>query len=357
MSHVISLSLCTDYLQIIQENVNDRFGEYCTYCEKCMYGEYQNWAQNQGRTLFEQHEDGWKNLQFERQLGGCADYDQCRYYANSCKTGLDDDVTDYFQCTSQDNYYVGPHCAEDGVSITLGAYMDDECNVYAGDVYKLTGTQVDQEAVDNWSQGNLVALFPSEAFQENMYGLYGGWESMCITCSEASASMFNRINDETAVNQLCLNLYESSARCDHHFNNYQSKSKSIGLYDKERMQLSCNYIDRAKMGTYDESGLLSIPDSILVQYTPDSIKQSQYYDAAYPYVSKVSGWQIFGLLASLIAVIALTAWSIKLHRSLTKKGQWRPIRRNKKTALAHPVELTRPDSGIGMARQSSAYMS
>ena len=119
------------------------------------------------------------------------------------------------------------------------------------------------------------------------------------------------------------------------------------------MQLSCNYIDKAMMGNYDEAGLLSIPESPLVTYAPPSLKQTQYYDAAYPYISKVSGWQVFGLIASLIAVIALSAWSIKLHRSLTKKGQWRPVRRNRNAALAQPVGMARPDSGIGMARQQS----
>lgn len=338
------------------ESVNTRFNEYCDYCEECMYGEYQNWAKNQddgARKLFEKHEDGWKNIEFERQLGGCADYDQCRYYANACNTGLDDDITDYFQCKAEGNYYVGPHCADDGESITLGAYVDDECNVYAGDVTKLTGTQVDHEALDNWSTGSMNALMQNEGYQEQMYQLYGGWESMCIPCSEASASMFNQIDDESIVNELCLNLYETSARCDHNYNNYQSKSKSIGMYDKERMQLSCNYIDRAKMGNYDESGLLSIPESLLVQYTPQSLKESQYYAAAYPYMSKVSGWQVFGLIASLFAFIALAAWSVKLHRSLTKKGQWRPIRKNRQAALASPVDMARPDSGIGMARQQS----
>jgi hypothetical protein len=333
------------------ETVNNRFSEYCKYCESCMYGEYKNWAKNQGRELFEQHEEGWRNLEFERQLGGCGDYNECRYYYNTCNSGLDDDVTDYFQCTASGNYYVGPHCADDGVSITLGAYSDDECNDYAGDVYKLTGETVDQEAIDNWSSGNLDALVDNEGYQEAMYGLYGGWESMCIPCREADASMFNKIDDVTVVNELCLGLYETSARCDHHYTNYQSKSKSIGLYDKDRMQLSCNYIERTKMGTYDESGLLSLSESPLITY--GFLQGTQYYDAAYPYMSKVSGWQIFGLIASLFACIALAVWSIKLHRSLTKKGQWRPIRKNRKSSLAQPVSMARPDSGIGMTRQQS----
>ena len=350
--------LLVDYLEIMTESVYNRFDEYCTYCENCMYGEYQNWAQNQdGRDLFEIHEDGWKHLEFERQLGGCADYDKCRYYANACHNGLDDTVTNYFQCQSSGDYYVGPHCAEDGHSITLGAYTDENCDIYAGDVYKLTGDTVDQEAVDIWMSGNMNALMP-EGYQELVYEESGGWETMCIPCSEADASIWNQNNDATSVNELCLGLYESSARCDHNYNNYQSKSKSIGLYDKERMSLSCNYIDRTKMGTYDESGLLSIPDGPLVKY--GFLKDTQYYDAAYPYMSKVSGWQVFGLIASLFACIALAAWSIKLHRSLTKKGQWRPVRRNRKSAgLAEPVGLARPDSGIGMARQqsgSSYYM-
>jgi len=348
-----------DYLDIMSEYVSDRFDEYCTYCEKCMYSEYQNWAQKQGRTLLERSDEGWRNLEIERELGGCADYDKCRYYASTCKNGLEDDITDYFNCTSADNgdFYVGPHCADDGVSITLGAYTDKYCNEYAGDLYTLTGDTVNQEAIDIYSTGNLNALMP-EGYQEQIFQLYGGWETMCIPCSEADASLWNKVNDATSVNGLCLNLYESSARCDHHYNNYQTKSKSIGLYDKQRMQLSCDFIDSVKMGNYDEAGFLTLPESPLVK--AGFLQNTQYYDAAYPYISKVSGWQIFGLLASLLACIALGIWSMQLHRSLTKKGQWRPRRMNRHSSLNQPVAMSRPDSGIGMARQqtgSSYYMS
>lgn len=357
----------------MQEAVQTRFEEYCTYCEKCMYNEYQNWAQNQdGRTLFAQSDEEWRHLEFERQLGGCAQYDTCRYYANTCKNGLDDSVTDYFQCTSSGDYYVGPHCAEDGMSITLGAYSDANCDVYAGTLQKLTGQTVDQEMVDIWSTGNMNALMP-EGYQQVIYERTGGWETMCISCSEISASIVAsygeaKSNDgvafsEYTINPLCLNVYETSARCDHNYNNYQSKSKSIGLYDKEHMEMSCNYIDRAKMGTYDESGALYLTESPLVKYLPDSLKASPYYDSAYPYISKVSGWQIFGLVASLLACVILAAYSIKLHRSMTRKGQWRPVRKNRtvNSSMAQPVpNSARVDSGIGMARGQSGnsyYMS
>ena len=335
------------------EYIDTRVTEYCKYCEKCMYKEYQSWAQKQygGRNLFDISEDGWRNLEFERQLGGCGDYDKCKYYGKTCKNGLEDDITNYFQCTSQGNVYVGPHCAEDGVSITLGAYADSDCNEFlSADMMSIIGENVDQEALDNFASGNWNALMP-EGYQEQVFSELGGSASMCIPCADADASLWNGVNDATSINELCLNLYESSARCDHYYTNYQSKSKSIGLYDKERMSLSCAYIDKAKMGNYDEAGVLSIPDGPLI--TSGLFKDSQYYDQAYPYIAKVNGWQIFGLIASLLAVIALGAWSIMLHQSLTKKGQWRPKRFNRKSSLSQPVTMARPDSGIGMARQQS----
>ena len=355
----------------MQEAIQTRFEEYCTYCEECMYGEYQNWAQNQdggARTLFAKSDEEWRHLQFERQLGGCAAYDTCRYYANSCNNGLDDTVTDYFQCKASGDYYLGPHCAEDGMTITLGAYSDANCDVYAGDVKTLTGETVDQEMVDVWSTGNMNALMP-EGYQQVIYEETGGWETMCIPCSEVTASIVASYGEEvdgvdaSTINSLCLNVYETSARCDHNYNNYQSKSKSIGLYDKEHMEMSCNYIERAKMGTYDESGALYLTESPLVKYLPASLKESPYYDSAYPYISKVSGWQIFGLVASLLACVMSAAYSIKLHRSLTKKGQWRPVRKNRavNSSMAQPVpNSSRVDSGIGMARGQSGnsyYMS
>eukprot|EP00579_Thalassiosira_antarctica_P023689 CAMPEP_0201985950 /NCGR_PEP_ID=MMETSP0904-20121228/88833_1 /ASSEMBLY_ACC=CAM_ASM_000553 /TAXON_ID=420261 /ORGANISM="Thalassiosira antarctica, Strain CCMP982" /LENGTH=58 /DNA_ID=CAMNT_0048539767 /DNA_START=103 /DNA_END=276 /DNA_ORIENTATION=+ len=44
--------------------------------------------------------------------------------------------------------YIGPHCAEDGFSVTLGIYADENCDEYIGngvDIANYIGEEIDVE--------------------------------------------------------------------------------------------------------------------------------------------------------------------------------------------------------------------
>ena len=58
--------------------------------------------------------------------------------------------------------YLGPHCNEDGHSITLGAFDNDECSNYLGDIANM------QE-------------FTGIAFQKDSLSFY--YPSTCISCA------------------------------------------------------------------------------------------------------------------------------------------------------------------------------
>ena len=164
-----------DYLQMMVEFQEERFETYCTYCEECMYKVYQVWLKSGGRKLsFEEFKNSDEHKQMERELGGdvnggqangkyynaCPEYDTCNAYKNTCGNDIDDHLTQYFECTEvQKNNgvvaYVGPHCAKDGFTVTLGVFSDEDCNVYIGnsvDIGNFIGEELDveEDALKSW---------------------------------------------------------------------------------------------------------------------------------------------------------------------------------------------------------------
>ena len=127
----------SDYLDLMMEWQDQRFNEYQEYCEDCMFKVYQS---QYGRDRDLKAEDSlsfeeFKESQEHRGLCGCAEYDTCRYYMKISEV---DEYSEWFECTEVERNngqvaYVAPHCAEDGQTITLGVYSDENCYEYIGD--------------------------------------------------------------------------------------------------------------------------------------------------------------------------------------------------------------------------------
>lgn len=134
------------------------------------------------------------------------------------------------------------------------------------------------------------------------------------------------------------------------------------------MELSCDFIDSVVTGDYDETGFIKIDNSTLPYGTGSFLKNNIYYEEYGHFAEEVTPFQIFALVGSLAAVCLLALWSAALHRSLSKKGPWRPRRglnnmmnRARGKAVGDdPVDISRQNSGIVMGRSQSGgsyYMS
>lgn len=204
----------------------DRFEVYCEYCDNCMYQVYQKWLQqnqkdnnnayNYGnrdlkmKSIDEDwHTDLERHLEEQRQLGGdydyykvyntCPEYDTCKYYKNTCGHELDDSITQYFECTQVERNnnngdyiaYIGPHCAQDGKTVTLGLYSDENCNEYIGNTMNINnflGFNLEEGALDGYSTGSLARdIIPDDYFEqywsEELQAYYNPQEQMCIPCA------------------------------------------------------------------------------------------------------------------------------------------------------------------------------
>lgn len=190
----------TDYLQMMLEFQEERFETYCTYCDSCMYKVYQVWLKNGGNNRqlsYDEFKSSDERQHMERELGGdvyggqaygkyynvCPEYDTCTEYKNMCGNDIDEHLTQYFTCTevTKNNgvsAYVGPHCAKDGFTVTLGVFSDENCYEYIGnsvDIGNFIGEEMDIEsdALKAWYNS---ANGPLDMLQ------FSNEDDVCIPC-------------------------------------------------------------------------------------------------------------------------------------------------------------------------------
>ena len=187
-----------DFLEMMLQDQEERFEEYCEYCEECMWLVYQEWLEN-GDNMWD--DDNNRNLKYEefkatvkhRELNNknsnyykqCPEYDTCTEYQQTCKNGIQDEYSDYFECTEVEKAngqvaYIGPHCAEDGIEITLGVYSDEYCNEYIGngvDIANFLGEELEEDALKSYY---------NSAYGPTLEQLkYVNEDNVCIPCRKA----------------------------------------------------------------------------------------------------------------------------------------------------------------------------
>mmetsp|Transcript_4694 Transcript_4694/g.6872 ORF Transcript_4694/g.6872 Transcript_4694/m.6872 type:complete len:392 (+) Transcript_4694:136-1311(+) len=99
----------------------------------------------------------------------------------------------------QVEYFMGPHCSDDGSSIRMGLFTDDECTVFADS----------SNGATTYSQLTYGASMPYAS--TTMVG------TECMSCKEPADVDQNNANDqadEDEVKEGCEQLYEASAKCE-----------------------------------------------------------------------------------------------------------------------------------------------
>jgi len=358
-----------DYLDMVLEWQEERFETYCEYCEECMWKVYQEWMENgyDGRDLkYEDFKASEKHRELSNYYNQCPEYDTCMEYQQTCKGGIQDEYSDYFECTQVETAngmeaYIGPHCAEDGLDITLGVYADQYCNEFIGygvDIAQFLGEELEEGALSSYYNSAYGATLEQLKFVNE--------DNVCIPCrkgdlmwEEEGAGMDDDNNnyDNTEINELCENLYEVSARCDKHYRSYNTKTKQAKYAEYVAQEdLTCEFIDSIIMGNYNEMGEINLSDKYnggnqQRGWMGDNMYAQSYREAA----AQVSPLQVFGLIATILAVILLAAWSMTLHKSLSKTGPWRPRRGLQRPAASSAAapDISRQSSGIVMGRSAS----
>ena len=371
---------------------SDRFDVYCNYCDNCMYNAYNKWMNSNGRRQLTIDEDWQADFQrsleesgerdLEEYYAQCPEWDTCKSYNDVCKAGIDDTLEQYFECTQVERNngmvaYIGPHCSEDGKTINLGVYSDEYCSEYIGqgtNINNFLGFNLEESALEGYVTGSLARdVIPDDYYEkywsEELQAYYDPQEQLCVPCAssaqiyEQKGNLYQQGADDDyietygdEVNDLCLNLYMASARCDKHFRSYSSKSKNSKLANYyNNMDLSCEFIESVVMGNYDEMGF------ILMENQTD-ISEMNFFTKAFvepmnTFTQEVTPLQVFGLVASIGACAIFALWAVVLSKNLSPTKMCRNARRGFRSNVPAPGPVTRQNSGIVLGRSATLEQS
>jgi hypothetical protein len=352
---------------------------YCETCESCMYDVYAYWMKSgaaNNRNLKDKSEMSWKEelgseeFKAHRELGYdpykyCPEYDTCHLYQNVCNGGVDDSLTQYFTCTeiqrnnnnnnnnnSNNVAYIGPHCASDGVTVTLGVYADENCNEFIGkgvNIANFLGYELEGDELGPFVTGSLIDIIPEKGIEaererfatyydaEEMAEYYSPVDNVCIPCMAARQPFEQRGNTgfvaaiyDDEVNELCETLYTMSARCDKHFRSFSTKSTQAKYAQAlSQEDITCDFIESVVIGNYDEMGFVNMEGTDTDNAKKNFLTNNMMWEQYGSQVQEISGLQIFGLVAALAACAVLGTWATSLSRSAGASGMpWRPRRSN-----------------------------
>lgn len=260
-----------DYLETMAQYQEERNQNYCEYCEACVDAQMGN---NNNRRRLDQGDDAAAadgddaaaadgddavaaqgDDAFVDCYEVCSDYNSICNENNNQANGDDAqeqqeevNIQEFFECVGVQNenngnqYFLGPHCDNDGFTIVIGLYSDEECNTYIGheyDVYQATG--IDLSEVD------MSFFYPHDCYscQENVSKPYlccGA--SIATSCSNAHylslvAQEFQWENndednqDEDNVNEMCENLYMGSAKCNTNFDTVNENAYYVSFFPRD----------------------------------------------------------------------------------------------------------------------------
>lgn len=172
---------------------------------------------------------------------------------------------------------------------------------------------------------------------------------------EEGAYQYSHIS-QGEIADVCDAVFIQSARCDKTLDNWWQRKRNAKYAESNALQdLSCEFIDNMRMGKYDTEGNVIMDANRL--YNEDGAKgiSGNLYMQEYGQgLEEVSPMQIFLLVLSISACVALGVWSTSLHKALTKDGlKWTPRQGQGAGAVADDVEVSRQSSGIVLGRSQS----
>mmetsp|Transcript_21922 Transcript_21922/g.36233 ORF Transcript_21922/g.36233 Transcript_21922/m.36233 type:complete len:492 (-) Transcript_21922:72-1547(-) len=234
----------------------------------------------------------------------CAYFGACQNYGKACKeyTAVADDGDDNNQeqilACQEVNMgnsvgYLGPHCADDGKSLTIGYFSDQYCTELVGSETEFsyyTGMSIDDNWMSFYSNPSCVSCVNT-----NSYGLYGS-------------------DDDTAggVYEMCEVLYDASAKCNRYLD-VSNVDTTYGSENQEDSELKvCNFVESLMDNNYDEYG-----EIVVVSESFDFAnwyQVSEYKKAT----SKVTAFQTVGLVFSLGLMLGLFGYATYMYRKVKR---------------------------------------
>jgi hypothetical protein len=116
--------------------------------------------------------DDGANAQQNDDNYSCNNYAICENYKTACQdyTNLAFDMIDYFQCSAFNIGggvgYMGPHCAADGKTISMGVFSDENCYEFSADLKDMSSyMQVSDSELSAYTSDRCISCLASVRFR------------------------------------------------------------------------------------------------------------------------------------------------------------------------------------------------
>jgi len=332
-----------DYLLTMQTYNEALSAGFCSFCEMCMTLDSYNYQNGNNKNAGNDYQyDGNRKLEAEAQgdyyaddnsnSHACGYYDACADYSTTCvaEEATDDanyvapiNYEDFFECVqaSEDqddstSLYVGPHCASDGFTITIGLYNDEMCSNYIGDkvkINKATGLNFQTDALSSYTTTECISCKESEMPYQQSQGDY---------------------DDADDVNEMCTTIYDGAGKCNRYYTD--AETASYGSYEQEDNEdVVCGFISNLVRKSYSEKGEIILYGGLTWK------NPFTYHNLN----SAMSNGQRFSLTMFMIGTACMGLYALYLHHALTADQK----------DLAYEDKLERQSSGIVMGRSRSEF--
>eukprot|EP00536_Pseudo-nitzschia_multiseries_P017154 jgi/Psemu1/328446/estExt_fgenesh1_pg.C_14020002 len=259
----------------------------------------------------------------------CSNYNQYGCLERFDYSNLGFDLEDYFECAEfnigNSAAYLGPHCASDGKTISMGIFKDEYCNEYKVDLSQVSSYMgVNDNGLDAYYSDNCISCLASDGY---------------------TLDVDNNDDGYNAVSDICGALYGESAKC----NRYMGDDGSYASSNQESQESTvCNFIQNLLTNSYDEYGEIVLEEEGWKTYIPTISN-----------MSKMAKWQKLALSISILSTLAMFMVACYLYREIKKRRYaWFP-RGRKGYSTGYPgVKPTPMDgrvhSGIIQGRSHSS---
>eukprot|EP00339_Tiarina_fusa_P008975 CAMPEP_0117014900 /NCGR_PEP_ID=MMETSP0472-20121206/12002_1 /TAXON_ID=693140 ORGANISM="Tiarina fusus, Strain LIS" /NCGR_SAMPLE_ID=MMETSP0472 /ASSEMBLY_ACC=CAM_ASM_000603 /LENGTH=797 /DNA_ID=CAMNT_0004718575 /DNA_START=76 /DNA_END=2469 /DNA_ORIENTATION=+ len=267
------------------------------------------------------------------------------------------DVFEFLECSpyqssNGDQFYIGPHCGDNHFTISLGVFSDENCANYIGETITLSqvlGYRYDDDDLFKIPRECISCDGGEDAQTADQYNNHDQYmqnyqEQQQETQGQSRYGDGYYVRapdtDDEGVVAMCSSLYQNSAPCNKHMEDYEFLAMFMTEEEKLYEERYCTFIENIVFGAYDEQGEILLKRE---QFDFEDWRNPDQYRKL-----RLPASQAIGLAVSIILCVTLLAAAVFTKRSITRQSTpWKPKR------SLDPSSLSRQNSGIVMGRSRS----
>jgi len=297
------LEAAVEYQQEQQEEMCNYCAEVCAADDDAAEEEEEEEEEGDEEEGEEDGEDRRRLRNIRRKLEQSIDCDTCTDECEKIENMEDNgyvEASNFIECQqigeddddAGQQYFAGAMCASGGEKIKIGVFTDEECS------------QLDTSL----SAENYIGMKLSHALMKNIYDTDSN-----VPCTKPNWEVKEEKDDDAAeeeeeeveANEMCLELYQASAKCESKHGFESGMANYEDYYNQYAQEdLVCSFINTISNGAYDQGG--------------DIVLKSK--STAVEGATEATGGQKFALTVFILGTVGLAVYAASLHSQVTKGG-------------------------------------